>query len=733
MEGDLNFHYLISIPEENLVDASWFRGFGSEIIRISHLIGKIIHLPAHPLQFVWPRETVMQHRMMGAGRWILPLHVSALTAAQPSPEQPLYCVVSTPETFEATAKWAAAAALPVLHVSTHDDARAISVEKVTHADFRKHAINILGALNPSSTGLQRLRKELKEGHDNWPPIQIGAEARYHGVTVANEFALESFGYQFLGSRELRSTRESEYIDAIIESAQRVVDERQRVINERRDGWFLPPTVDLILAAPAMFRQFHTGKAPWNADKKVDSVALRDVLRAFSQQDSYMTNFHPSLLRAEDGPVAIAAVSEYLGNEARAFNTACAVRAVHTLSPVLRIPPRVNRMQDDLHKLGSSARAAASDVRKCTPQAIFKMHRLARALGEKLQAAIPQRLMDFIRKNGRQLKIISDAPLEFLPVDGLPLAMRYETSRIPATPANLMLQQCLVSKRLMLPAAAFDEMLVIRSFRSGDIVGKMLPAVLEMVRREGKNRVKIKQVDVSSPEEFVRACNDFAGALMIFDGHGSHAPDKDVGSIAVGEESLDVWSLRGKIQVPPIVILSACDTHPPDRSHASTAAGFLNLGARTVLGTFLPVDAPHGSVFLARLLLRLEEYLPAMTGEGGECVTWSDMMWSLLRMMYITELLRSIVDLKFADIAEAEIRMLMTQSNHSISRWNPHWWEKFIDALEIVSGKKSAEISEFIQKHHQLPEAMKYVQLGNPEQIVITSEKLNEVFASIAEN
>ncbi len=65
-------------------------------------------------------------------------------------------------------------------------------------------------------------------------------------------------------------------------------------------------------------------------------------------------------------------------------------------------------------------------------------------------------------------------------------------------------------------------------------------------------------------------------------------------IAIGNEELDVWSLRGEIRCPSLVILRAYDTQGVDAStHATGGNGFVALGARTMVGTSLSVDGFKG--------------------------------------------------------------------------------------------------------------------------------------------
>ena len=88
---------------------------------------------------------------------------------------------------------------------------------------------------------------------------------------------------------------------------------------------------------------------------------------------------------------------------------------------------------------------------------------------------------------------------------------------------------------------------------------------------------------------VEALNNFQGVLAVFDGHGSHAPGQP-GLLHLMDNPIDVWQLRNRVlRPPPIVVLSACDTHAADRNHATAGNGFLSLGSRAVLSTVFPIE------------------------------------------------------------------------------------------------------------------------------------------------
>ena len=107
-----------------------------------------------------------------------------------------------------------------------------------------------------------------------------------------------------------------------------------------------------------------------------------------------------------------------------------------------------------------------------------------------------------------------------------------------------------------------------------------------------------------------------------------------------EEKIDIWQLqRKRPRVPPIVVLSACDTHAADRNHASTANGFLSIGARAVLGSVFPIDAEDAASFVARLLYRIAKFIPSAQKQFNRSLTWMEIMGGMIRMQLLTDFCR----------------------------------------------------------------------------------------------
>ena len=121
---------------------------------------------------------------------------------------------------------------------------------------------------------------------------------------------------------------------------------------------------------------------------------------------------------------------------------------------------------------------------------------------------------------------------------------------------------------------------------------MFKIALDAFEKHWREAINLKTVKVRSTADMVEALNAFDGMLAVFDGHGSHQPDHP-GVLWLGDEPLDVWNLRGQVRnVPPIVILSACDTHASDPESRNCSERIS--GARLPIGSRLGVPARRGA-------------------------------------------------------------------------------------------------------------------------------------------
>jgi hypothetical protein len=141
----------------------------------------------------------------------------------------------------------------------------------------------------------------------------------------------------------------------------------------------------------------------------------------------------------------------------------------------------------------------------------------------------------------------------------------------------------------------------------------------------------------------------------------------------------VWTLRDDVtRIPPIVLLSACDTHAADRNHATTALGLLTLGSVTVLGSFFPLPAIDAAVFAARPIMRVVEFIPAAIKDFGRAVTWSEVTGGMLRMTLLSDFLRRLE--RGGLISHAQYNKVHMDGNKWINFGASKPFERIIDAV-----------------------------------------------------
>lgn len=283
--------------------------------------------------------------------------------------------------------------------------------------------------------------------------------------------------------------------------------------------------------------------------------------------------------------------------------------------------------------------------------------------------------------------------------------------------------CPSSHRNLAPPRALIKILVVSSFKDTDPLKNLLTQSIMGMRHlwQGKIEVRFRKVDTG--DQFVEAINDFGGTILIFDGHGVANDVSFVGALRIGPENLDVWSLRRRIRIPPIVVLSACDTHGiGSSSHATVGNGFLAIGVRTVLATMLPVGGAASGAFIARLLHRLANFIPAVLRERQTTLNWSEVISGMLRMVLASKLADALVG------PSGDVRNdLLERVNYSINTDQPDWFDLILEQLVATKGwireYAEARAADVIAGS----ESIRYVQLGNPKTILIDDGSIRQRF------
>src|SRR6516162_2361303 len=105
--------------------------------------------------------------------------------------------------------------------------------------------------------------------------------------------------------------------------------------------------------------------------------------------------------------------------------------------------------------------------------------------------------------------------------------------------------------------------------------------------------------------------------------------------------------------------------------SSVASAFLFMGAKSVLGTTLPISGVNAAILVARFMHRFSGLLPHISN----LMPWSQVVAGMLRMSYVTDVLRRLaVDYP---ITETIHKSVHTDANIMINSFQPDWFERFM--------------------------------------------------------
>jgi hypothetical protein len=710
-QPDLQIKYTLVVPDVPLDKRSIFQGFTREIFDFIPLFHTLVTLPPNLFDPSLPRAIRLARHAAGQGAWFAtPASMPSLLSLDGGTilERPFFVTfTSTLAATDKVAAWAETLPVPVLQVALRSHAKAILPAELTYARIQSHVRAVMDALSEhyEKAPLDRLRAVI----DSWQEREVAGvrnDLVTHLTTIPNLMSLKAGGID-IPEVDVPWTGpdEAAYVTAIAQSYDAVQALRDEIPFQPMHR-ITPAQPDVFVVAPAHYQIGWSGLA--SSAPQDQRSAVRNLLNGIERQSGFRRSFgDDAALRAS--ALATAMLRERVG-ELTLFAHAVGLRAASTLSAVVRVPPAVNRANGLIGQLGRLARS---------PQLRHRadLERSFAGVQQRLATAVGPELTRCIRESVHGVKIISDAPLEWMPVGDLPLGLAHVTSRLTATPGDLLYNQLVDTDTIQIPVNAFDEILVVSAFKQEDRLDGLLRKSIDMMAPAwaGK-RLSIRSVDVSTLDEFVDAFNGFNGPLAIFDGHGSHDGEHNVGHLMIREPPIDVWKLRGRVRCPPIVMLSACDTQAAGRSHATAANGFIFLGARAVLGTLLPIYGVDAALFIARMMLRIAEFVPAAIQQYGRGVLWSEMVTGLLRMHLLSDLIMALRSRNLID--DTQYQRIGTYGNGAINSLDPTWLEQIKKAIMSETGMGPGELDRRIKRTIATSDAIRYTHIGNPETIVI---------------
>ena len=726
MKIDPRIFYLIVVPDWRPEDATPLQGFAPSLCQNEWMIRAIAALPSTIYDLSdRGRRALIQRRMTGGRTIHWHGQTPRVVLSSTPPEETPFWVVLVGEHLPLT---------DYMDWSKRNGSRpTIVAEQGGHLSFSDFTLEGLRDrllavcdLLPTTVAAEDV-VEAKTLIAQWKKLDdrdLGYKVGGHNNVAPNVYVLSSMGFENVCDGPMKVSFDIQpHVDQIVRTTRSIYEERER-LDVRRLARFLKPTFDLNLFAPAIFPDVLNMNVPaslGHEERERFIVARRMVQDQTGYSYQSRTDAHAYALlgikqrEVESEKPEISPHPLFrLRRDELWLGTACMVAfAVSEASAVARLPNAVNRTAGVVHNFAEHYRSRAPVTRKRLRGFQEVQNSLARA--------VPEEFIDLIRESRAGVRIVADAHLEWLDVDGLPRGVRKDVTRIPVTPGNSFVDYVSAHPPVLLTLKDFEHVLVINAMKDDDepLRGVMQQAIAAF-EDDWENQIRIDYVDVGSEEDLIAALNNFDGSLVIFDGHGGHAPG-DAGKLYLKDTPVDVWMLKDRVKkVPPIILLSACDTHAADRNHATAANGFLSLGTRTVLGSVFPLKGFDAAVFIARLLYRVAAFLPDEIGRRRRPITWAELVSGMLRMLLLTDYLRHLMAVGL--ISEEVYIAVHEEGNRWINLPVPDPFERVDQLLEqrgLDPRRLRAERALAVANSS----VISYLRLGRPETILVVREEM----------
>jgi hypothetical protein len=707
--------YLLVVPDWRPEEATPLQGFALSLCENSWLIRALSRLPSTIADLSnRGRRQIIQRRMTG-GRPIL-WHGQSPRAILSStyPANVPFVVVLLGDDQESAPYMKWANSLDATPTIVAKQGGHLPYKELTPRGLAKRFRAVCDTLPPkidreSVGSAKRLIGE-------WRSIDkrdVGYTVGGHNSVTPNVLALESAGYRGIVKERMRDigSGDQPYIRQIVQTSRSIFEERERH-GIKKLSRFFKPTFDLNLFAPAVYPSVWTMKPAVSMDEN-ERRRFSITLRMLEEQRGYgftsrTSAQHEAFLgmkegRSEAGWKGPHPVMQLRQRELFLATDVVATLAVSEFSAVVRLPNAVNRTSGAVRNFAQQYRSNEKDP----------LRRLKgfRNVQRSLRDAVPEEFHQLVRDARSGVRVVADAHLEWLDIDGLPLCIRKDTARIPVTPGNSFIGNVTALHQILLAPDDLKRVLILSALKKEDPLRGMMELSVNTFAKDWGDRLTVEFVEVSGEDEFVEALNQYDGSIVIFDGHGGHAKD-GAGMLSLHGTDVDIWTLKNRVKrVPPVVLLSACDTHAADRNHGTVANAFIALGAVTVLASVFPLEGPAAAIFIGRLLLRIAMFIPVAMSIRRRPLTWAEIVSGMLRMQLATDYLRRL--LLGGSISEEQYREVHEEANRWINLPMPDPFERIHSRL-LSLGLRGDDLLEERDIAVANSSVISYLQVGRPE-------------------
>jgi hypothetical protein len=243
---------------------------------------------------------------------------------------------------------------------------------------------------------------------------------------------------------------------------------------------------------------------------------------------------------------------------------------------------------------------------------YKVARLFQTVEERLASLIPEDSLREIAHGDGPVTFFSDLPFEWTAVDSWPLCLTKPIARIPIGMSRWDILNAVLESRISIDTRSPARVLVLDLIDGRDRIRSYTDDFINTSEGLGQRYTYASPCNANELRDVLtRGTFD----IVVVDAHGSYDSQRDTLSIGARDNLTPLDELIPFMRVPPLWILSACDTSVTAAIRGCFVRKLLSLGAACVVATLAPVNAFAASMFVGKLLTDI--YNPVERGRDRD--------------------------------------------------------------------------------------------------------------------
>lgn len=364
----------------------------------------------------------------------------------------------------------------------------------------------------------------------------------------------------------------------------------------KDQFFAP----IILALPYTnidIRKTYTQYAVENGGDKSIAKDIEFVLsQEYTHNYCFSSDFNKSKLK---NPVVLGGVLKHLFQPRSLFlDIVGHLHASFKFSPYLRLPFQGVSINKELSFVGAAlnAQLTFSKDRQTIMRIITKIGTML------ADNALSPDIKKMFKKRPSQIVALSDLPVEWINIDGIPLGFTHDICRLPETPVTGLLthHQINLFQKYVIPKDILKRTLVVYGCRETEF--KEWQDKVDFL----SERIGFKTCICASIEEFAKSVHHHKPEFLIIDSHGGTDLLNHQSYILMGAEKMYPSDIVKNQISAPLVFLSACNTAPTYNSINTIANALFEVGSLSVTTSYMPLNIKESSVLYIRILNQLSQ-------------------------------------------------------------------------------------------------------------------------------